>query len=128
MELSRASRALMRSGARLPASQVAVRDPYAPYPDCLIDAGAEQECPIGTELLVWLPPVAAFTGMRWLPPLVLHGAHRATDDEIDAHAALFSARLAAWPSVQGWPELADDEEALPAWAVPADARPAAAAG
>jgi glutathione-regulated potassium-efflux system ancillary protein KefF len=196
MDLSRATRALMRCAARLPASQVTVRDLYALYPDYLIDTGAEQQCLAEAELLVWLHPVhwysmppllklwldevftfgwaygpggralqgkalwlaastggpeasyrpdgynrcffdaflhpceqtAALTGMRWLPPLVLHGAHRATDKEIDAHAALFSARLAAWPSVQGWPELADDAPALPACEVPADARPAVGGG
>lgn len=70
---------------------------------------------------------AALTRMRWLPPLLLHGAHRAADAEIAAHAALFAARLAAWPSVQGWPELADDDTPPPC-EVPADARPPAEAG
>ncbi len=65
---------------------------------------------------------AALTRMRWLPPLVLHGAHRASDAEIEAHARLFAERLAAWPSAEGWPELADDE-APPPCEVPADARP-----
>jgi glutathione-regulated potassium-efflux system ancillary protein KefF len=159
MDHSRATRALMRCAARLPASQVTVRDLYALYPDYLIDTGAEQQCPGGRALqgkALWLAAstggpeasyrpdgynrcffdaflhpceqTAALTGMRWLPPLVLHGAHRATDKEIDAHAALFSARLAAWPSVQGWPELADDAPALPACEVPADARPAVGGG
>jgi glutathione-regulated potassium-efflux system ancillary protein KefF len=70
---------------------------------------------------------AALTRMRWLPPLVLHGAHQAGGDEIAAHAELFAARLAAWPDAAGWPELADDEPAPPC-EVPADARPAAGAG
>lgn len=70
---------------------------------------------------------AALTHMRWLPPLVLHGAHQAGDDEIAAHAELFAARLASWPTAAGWPELADDEPA-PLCEVPADARPAAGAG
>jgi glutathione-regulated potassium-efflux system ancillary protein KefF len=70
---------------------------------------------------------AALTHMRWLPPLVLHGAHQAGDDEIAAHAELFAARLASWPTAAGWPELADDEPA-PLREVPADARPAAGAG
>ncbi len=47
---------------------------------------------------------AALTGMRWLPPLVLHGAHRADEAEIAAHATLFAERLRDWPA---WPELAD---------------------
>lgn len=66
---------------------------------------------------------AALTHMRWLPPLVLHGAHQAGGDQIAAHAELFAARLAAWPDAAGWPELADDEPAPPC-EVPADARPA----
>jgi len=61
---------------------------------------------------------AALAGMRWLPPLVLHGAHRAGDDEIGAHAALFGARLRDHPS---WPEL-EMLDACPDCAVPADAR------
>ena len=66
---------------------------------------------------------AALTHLRWLPPLLLHGAHRASEAEIAAHAALFAERLAAWPSVAGWPELAEGDE-RPACEVPADARPA----
>jgi glutathione-regulated potassium-efflux system ancillary protein KefF len=62
---------------------------------------------------------AALAGMRWLPPLVLHGAHRASDDAIGAHADTFAARLQSWPV---WPEIAD-MEAPPECAVPADARP-----
>lgn len=71
----------------------------------------------------FLPPydqTAALTGMRFLPPLVLHGAHRASDDQIAAHAALFADRLRSYPA---WPEL-DDMEACPLCEVPADARPA----
>jgi glutathione-regulated potassium-efflux system ancillary protein KefF len=64
---------------------------------------------------------AALLGMRWLPPLVLHGAHRISDAELAAHAALFAQRLAQWPD---WPEI-DEMEAAPECAVPADARPEA---
>ena len=70
----------------------------------------------------FLPPydqTAALTGMRFLPPLVLHGAHRSSDDEIAAHAALFADRLRSYPA---WPELAD-LDACPLCEVPADARP-----
>ena len=63
---------------------------------------------------------AALVGMRWLPPLVLHGAHRASDAEIDAHAALLVERLRSYPQ---WPEIAEMDPA-PECAVPADARPA----
>jgi glutathione-regulated potassium-efflux system ancillary protein KefF len=64
---------------------------------------------------------AALVGMRWLPPLVLHGAHRADDAELAAHAALFVQRLQDWPA---WPEI-DEMEPAPECEVPADARPAA---
>ena len=70
----------------------------------------------------FLPPyaqTAALTGMRFLPPLVLHGAHRSSGDEIAAHAALFVDRLRSYPA---WPELAD-LDSCPLCDVPADARP-----
>ena len=66
---------------------------------------------------------AALVGMRWLPPLLLHAAHRVGDAEIEAHAALFADRLRHWPD---WPEIAEMEP-TPDCAVPADARPAEAA-
>jgi glutathione-regulated potassium-efflux system ancillary protein KefF len=62
---------------------------------------------------------AALVGMRWLPPLVLHGAHRAGDAEVALHAQTLLQRLASWPN---WPEIADMEPA-PECSVPADARP-----
>jgi glutathione-regulated potassium-efflux system ancillary protein KefF len=62
---------------------------------------------------------AALVGMRWLPPLVLHGAHRSTDAAIAAHAATFVERLRSWPA---WPEIEDMEDP-PVCAVPADERP-----
>jgi glutathione-regulated potassium-efflux system ancillary protein KefF len=62
---------------------------------------------------------AALAGLRWLPPLVLHGAHRATDAELLAHAGLFVQRLQSWPD---WPEIAEMEPA-PLCEVPTDARP-----
>jgi glutathione-regulated potassium-efflux system ancillary protein KefF len=70
----------------------------------------------------FLPPydqTAALTGMRFLPPLVLHGAHRSSDDEIAAQAALFAERLRSYPA---WPELAD-LDSCPRCEVPADTRP-----
>jgi glutathione-regulated potassium-efflux system ancillary protein KefF len=72
----------------------------------------------------FLPPyeqTAALTRMRWLPPLVLHGAHRIDDATLDAHAALFGQRLASWPD---WPEIAALEPPVEC-EVPADTRPAA---
>jgi glutathione-regulated potassium-efflux system ancillary protein KefF len=74
----------------------------------------------------FLPPyeqTAALTHMRWLPPLVLHGAHRTSDEDIEAHAATFAARLVAWPRIDGWPGL-DTGAAVPECDVPVDARPA----
>jgi glutathione-regulated potassium-efflux system ancillary protein KefF len=62
---------------------------------------------------------ATLTGMRWLPPLVLHGAHRADDAALQSHAAQLTQRLQRWPEdlePAGPPE--DD------CAVPADERPA----
>jgi glutathione-regulated potassium-efflux system ancillary protein KefF len=52
----------------------------------------------------FMPPyeqTAALVGMRFLPPLVLHGAHRASDADLDAHAQTFAERLRTWPD---WPE------------------------
>ncbi len=62
---------------------------------------------------------AALVGMRWLPPLVLHGAHRTDDHALQAHADVLVDRLRTWPH---WPEIAQLEP-LPDCTVPADARP-----
>ena len=62
---------------------------------------------------------AALVGMRWLPPLVLHGAHHADTATVQAHAAMLAERLASWPQ---WPEIAELDP-VPDCAVPADARP-----
>lgn len=70
----------------------------------------------------FLPPVeqtAALCGMRFLPPLLLHGAHRATAAAIEAHAQTYAQRLASYPA---WPEL-DELPECPACVVPASARP-----
>lgn len=76
----------------------------------------------------YLPPyeqTARLTGMRWLPPLVLHAAHRVDEAALAAHARLLTDRLERWPD---WPELADLEpEAEAACDVPADARPSSPA-
>jgi glutathione-regulated potassium-efflux system ancillary protein KefF len=42
--------------------------------------------------------------MRFLPPLVLHGAHRASDADVAAHAQVFASRLQSYPD---WPEIED---------------------
>jgi glutathione-regulated potassium-efflux system ancillary protein KefF len=70
----------------------------------------------------FLPPyeqTAALTGMRWLQPLVLHGAHRVGDAELAGHARHFAERLASHPH---WPDLGGLQPARDC-AVPADARP-----
>ena len=64
---------------------------------------------------------AALTHMRWLPPLVLHGAHRADEPAIAEHARVFAERLASWPD---WPELAGADDG-PDCEVDAVDRPAA---
>lgn len=71
----------------------------------------------------FLPPyeqTAALCGMRFLPPLILHGAHRAGEEDIAGHADVFRQRLQTHP---GWPELAD-LQACPACDVPQADRPA----
>jgi glutathione-regulated potassium-efflux system ancillary protein KefF len=70
----------------------------------------------------FLPPyeqTANLCGMRFLPPLVLHGAHRAEDAEVENHLEVYAQRLASYPR---WPELGELLYGLPAQ-VPEDARP-----
>ncbi|MDE2297294.1 MAG: NAD(P)H-dependent oxidoreductase [Burkholderiales bacterium] len=70
----------------------------------------------------FLPPyeqTAHLCGMRFLPPLLLHGAHRAGEAEVTAHVAVFTQRLASYPR---WPELDELLYALSVQ-VPEDARP-----
>ena len=70
----------------------------------------------------FLPPyeqTAALCGMRFLPPLMLHGAHKASEAEIRAHADVYAQRLASHPA---WPEIADYPEGV-ACEVPLTARP-----
>ena len=71
----------------------------------------------------FLPPyeqTAALCGMRFLPPLMLHGAHRVRAEELEAHAQVYTQRLASYPN---WPELAD-MPTCPDCEVPAGERPA----
>ena len=70
----------------------------------------------------FLPPyeqTAALCGMRFLPPLVLHGASRVPAAELQAHVDTFSQRLASYPD---WPEI-DDLDPSPACVVPVQDRP-----
>jgi glutathione-regulated potassium-efflux system ancillary protein KefF len=55
----------------------------------------------------FLPPydqTAALCGMRFIPPMVVHGGHRIDDAGLAAHASVFAERLRDYPA---WPELAD---------------------
>ena len=70
----------------------------------------------------FLPPyeqTAALCGLRFLPPLVLHGAHKTEAEGVAAHTSLYTQRLGSYPR---WPEL---DELLYGLArdVPVNARP-----
>ena len=70
----------------------------------------------------FLPPyeqTAALCGMRFLPPLMLHGAHKVEETDVAAHAEVFAQRLDSYPQ---WPEL-DNVPDCVACEVPEDARP-----
>lgn len=72
----------------------------------------------------FMPPyeqTAALCGMRFLPPLVLHGAHAVSDEALAAHASTFVKRLACYPQ---WPELSE-LDSCPACPIPQQDRPAA---
>lgn len=71
----------------------------------------------------FLPPyeqTAALCALRWLPPMLLHGAHRVDEAALQAHEDMFAERLAGYPH---WPELAGLDAEI-GCDVPADARPA----
>jgi glutathione-regulated potassium-efflux system ancillary protein KefF len=72
----------------------------------------------------FLPPyeqTAALCGMRFLPPLVLHGARSASEEAVARHVGVFAERLASYPN---WPEM-DELEQCPACEVPMSDRPRA---
>lgn len=72
----------------------------------------------------FLPPyeqTAALCGLRFLAPMLMHGAHRLGDAEVDQLAATYADRLASYPA---WPEL-DELEECAACVVPENARPPA---
>jgi glutathione-regulated potassium-efflux system ancillary protein KefF len=62
---------------------------------------------------------AALCGLRFLPPLVLHGALRVSEAELAGHVGTFIARLQSYPD---WPELENMEE-CPVHDVPEQDRP-----
>jgi glutathione-regulated potassium-efflux system ancillary protein KefF len=70
----------------------------------------------------FLPPyeqMATLCGMRFLPPLLLHGARRAGKDDVRKHADVFAQRLGSYPD---WPEL-EELGACPIVDVPTSDRP-----
>ena len=70
----------------------------------------------------FLPPyeqTAALCGMRFLPPLVLHGAHRASDGR--ARRPCADLRRSGSPSYPDWPEIDDARRRASHCDVPADA-------
>ncbi len=70
----------------------------------------------------FLPPyeqTAALCGMRFLPPMILHGAHRTSEEDIEQHVQVFKNRLATYPA---WPEL-QEMDPCPACEVPGADRP-----
>ena len=55
----------------------------------------------------FLPPfeqTAALCGLRFLPPLVLHGAHQVDESGLRDHVDVFVQRLQTYPD---WPEIED---------------------
>ena len=70
----------------------------------------------------FLPPyeqTAALCGMRFLPPMMLHGAHRAAEREVAEHEQIYAERIRTYPD---WPELDLVPDCI-ACEVPDDARP-----
>ncbi|HZE90864.1 MAG TPA: NAD(P)H-dependent oxidoreductase [Rhizobacter sp.] len=70
----------------------------------------------------FMPPyeqTATLCGMRFLPPMVLHGAHHVSEAELTRHAHTLAERLRRYPD---WPELAALEDCV-ACEVPVTARP-----
>lgn len=61
---------------------------------------------------------AALCGLRFLPPLILHGAHAISEPDLEAHAAVYRERLSSHPD---WPEIED--LACPGCDVPSEDRP-----
>lgn len=74
----------------------------------------------------FLPPyeqTAALCGLRFLPPLVLHGAHAVNAADLERHAVEYTERLRSYPE---WPEM-DLLDPCPLCEVPGADRPVEAA-
>ncbi|MDB5816644.1 MAG: dehydrogenase [Rhizobacter sp.] len=72
----------------------------------------------------FLPPyeqTAALCGMRFLPPLVLHGATQVGHDTLESHVQTYFDQLVSYPH---WPELDEAPDCI-ACEVPMTARPPA---
>ncbi len=70
----------------------------------------------------FMPPyeqTAALCGLRFLPPMVLHGAHHVRPEQVQAHADVWRERLQQYPD---WPEMADLPQ-CPACEMPGQDRP-----
>lgn len=70
----------------------------------------------------FIPPyeqTAALCGLRFLPPLVMHGAHAASKEAVAAHADAYRQHLLSYPA---WPEM-DEVEACAACMLPEGERP-----
>ena len=70
----------------------------------------------------FLPPyeqTAALCGMRFLQPMLMHGAHQVSELDLAEHASVYAQRLSSYPA---WPELLDLEN-CPECEVPVSARP-----
>ncbi len=80
-------------------------------------AAGHNEHPIESFLLPYAQ-TARLCGLRWLPPLLLHGAHRVGEAAVQQHVRGFIQQLLSYP--QWCPRR--DEPAAPE--VPLDARPA----
>lgn len=85
----RAGVALQGKDLWVVASTGGPQEAYAP--------GGYNRHPIDDYLLP-LHQVARLCGMRWLPPLVLHGANGVTQDRIAQHAAQVGEHLRTWPA------------------------------
>ena len=82
--------------------------------------GGHNHHPIGDFLLPYQQS-ARTCGMSWLPPQILHAAHRATEAQIRAHAELFVQRLERFPD---WCEAVAEPPVGDEDAVALDERPA----
>jgi len=80
-------------------------------------AEGHNEHPIESFLLPYTQ-TARLCGLRWLPPLLLHGAHRASEVELQQHVRGFVQQLGSYP--QWCPRRPEP----PRPEVPQDARPA----